>query len=300
MGWRGLVAVGILVSAASVLTTATWAQTEPDARTGVGFLICYPNAPGSPRAATRIMEGFGDYLTRHQAPCEPIYFNDEQAAVDWATEHRPPFGIVSLSVFLRWRVEHGLEVVALSERNGATTERFHLLVVSESPLHSLEDLAEQRLGRQAVMWSSHLEDPRFAEAVVFAGELPVVLEGEGPVRSVVTEQPLRALRRMKQGSDFQGQPVDAVLVDDTVWRALQELSSFQGVLRPIYSSPQLPTPPVVRFAGAPEAEHLVTALTGMKDDEQGRQLLETLQVTGWEGATSDDLRSVIEAYGEGE
>ncbi len=85
-----------------------------------------------------------------------------------------------------------------------------------------------------------------------------------------------------------------------MWRALQELSSFQGVLRPIYSSPELPTPPVVRFAGGPAADQLVEALSGMRDDEEGRQLLETLQVTGWEAASSDDLREVIEAYGETE
>jgi ABC-type phosphate/phosphonate transport system substrate-binding protein len=106
---------------------------------------------------------------------------------------------------------------------------------------------------------------------------------------------------MKAGSAFEDRQVDAVLVDAVTWSGLQKLPTFQGVLRVLYSSPSLPTPPVVAFGGVePErSRKLGAVLSGMgtdEEDEEGRRLLQTLQVTGFKLASPEVMAKAVEAY----
>ncbi len=151
------------------------------------------------------------------------------------------------------------------------------------------------------MWSSHLDDPRFVSAVVFEGALRVAQDDAGDVRGVVTAQPLRALRRMKAGEDFEGQPVDAVLLEDAAWNELQKIASFRDSLRAVHVSPPLPTPPVVAIGPVDPAdvERLRQALVTMHEDAKGRELLGTLQVTGFTAPTPEAMDAAAAAYDRG-
>lgn len=267
-------------------------DVEPRSR---DLLVCYPNAPGSQRQAKPVMDRFGQYLERLLgAPCVPTYFNELTSAKQWLQTKRPRFAILSLSVYLRWREEHGLRVVSLSERQGSVEQRFYLLVMKDSPHKAVEDLT--KLERPARIWSTHLDNPRFATRVVFGGKLQI--EAEGPVRAVSTRQPLRALRRMKKGEQFEEQPVDAVLVDSITWAGLQKLKRFKGLLRVLHTSPSLPTPPVVAFEGASEEQikKLGEVLGNMRADGEGKRILKTLQVTGFEVAPADVMSVAVAAY----
>jgi ABC-type phosphate/phosphonate transport system substrate-binding protein len=268
---------------------------------GDGMLVCYPNAPGTARNAAPVMERLGSYLTTNMGQrFEPAFFNAADPAREWTEQAKPRFAILSQALYLRWREELGLEVVALSERDGAIEDRFHLLVRGDSPWTSLEDFSAEIVGRKPVVWSSHLEDPRFAARVVFRGQLTI--EGPAGVQVLETQQPLRALRRLKSGKAFEGQPVDAVLVDDSIWQALQQLKTFQGgVVRPLYSSPSLPTPPVVAMRGVrePDKTRLRDVLVAMTKDPAASDLLETLQVTGFRSPGPDVFDEAVAAY-EGE
>ena len=275
----------------ALVLAPAWAQ-EPE--TEARLLICYPRAPGTTRSAEPVMERLGAYLSERGSPQQPTYFNDAEVAGEWLSRKRPRYAILSLALFLRWREEHGLVAIASSERAQATHERFHLLVRQDAQVKELADLLS--LGRPAKLWSSHLDDPRFASRVVFQGKLEI--SATGPVRSVATSQPLRALRRLKTKQAFEGQPVDAVLVDGVTWRGLQQLKSFQGVLRVLYSSPPLPTPPVVALEGASkeETETLRQALFTMHDDPLGKKLLKTLQLARFKAAEPKALDAVVAAY----
>ncbi|MCO5167196.1 MAG: PhnD/SsuA/transferrin family substrate-binding protein [Planctomycetes bacterium] len=268
-----------------------------------GLVVCYPHAPGSTELARPVMERLGGYLTwRAGFDLQPVYTNDPAEARRWIDEGRPRFAILSLSLFLQWREALDLRPVAQSERNHALTERYHLVVAQESPWRALEDLRAARDGRKAVIWSSHLDDPRFVSRVVLGGALEVTHDGAGDARGVVTAQPLRALRRMKANEPFEGQPVDAVLLEDAAWLELQRLQSFREGLRALHTSAPLPTPPVVSIGpvDGDDAARLREALVSMHTDERGRELLGTLQVTGFSAPAPEALEAAARAYGGAE
>jgi len=286
--------------AALALTCAAQGQDDR-------FLVCYPNAPGSARRAEPIMQTFGSYVgERLGRRVRPVYFNELRAAKDWMSQGMPRHGILSLSLYLRWRDEHGLRVVAHAERGGKGTGRYHLLVLAKSKLKTLADLASRE---GACVWSAHLDDARFASRVVFGGQLQVkevvTAEGEtapglpgGRVRVVSSTRALSALRRMQQGKPYKGNPVDAVLVDDTSWEGLQQLKRFKGVFRVLYASSPLPTAPVVSFRDVPESEskRLGEVLGGMKSDDEGRKILKTLQATGFAPPQREALAGLVARY----
>lgn len=292
--------------ALAALVVGSWASpgaAGQDASAGPGLVVCYPNAPGSTEAARPVMERLGAHLTwRTGFEVQPIYTNDAAEARRWIDAQRPRFAILSLPLFLRWREELGLTVVAQSERAHAATERYHLVVANDSPVRSLADLKKGGPGgRDLVLWSSHLDDARFVSAVVFEGALQVAADDAGDVRGVVTAQPLRALRRMKAGEAFEGQPVDAVLLEDSAWNELQKIASFRESLRAAHVSPLLPTPPVVAIGAVDPAdvERVRQALVTMHEDEKGRELLSTLQVTGFGPPTPEAMNATVAAYAEG-
>ena len=263
-----------------------------------GLLICSPNSPGNPDSARPVMERFGAYLTpRLGTPCQPVYFNRTAAAREWLDKEGPRFAILSLDLYLRWREELGLVAIAQAERHGEASERLHVVVRAESSHRQLADLLPAALGRPAVIWSSHLEDPRYTTRVVFQGALRVEGDG-GEVKVLPTHQPLKLLRRLKEGQPFEDQPVDAVVVDDAAWKALQEVPSLAGSLRELCATEPLPTPPVVAFprASAEERAKLVEVLLSMREAEPGQELLSTLQVTGFRRPDEAALQAAADRW----
>lgn len=294
MNGRGLVMLG-------VLSLPAIGQETPASPFAGGMLICSPNSPGTPENARPVMERFGAHLTKHLgSPCQPVYFNRAKDAREWLDKEAPRFAILSLDLYLRWREELGLELVAQSERAGATSERLHVVVRGSSPVKALGDLLPPALGRAPVIWSSHLEDPRFASRVAFQGALKVEGDG-GEARVLTTHQALKALRRLKDGQPCEDQPVDAVVLDDAAWRALQDVPAFGGgALREVHTTPPLPTPPVVAFPRATPEERagLLRVLQAMNQDEDGKELLATLQVTGFKPADSAAYQAAVERYAQ--
>lgn len=295
---------GIAPILALVLATASLAYSQAG---DDEFLICYPNAPGSARSAEPIMARFGQFLSdRLGRGVKTHYFNALDPGAAWLADHAPSAGILSLSLYLRWHGEKGVVALAHAERGGSSEERYRLLVRKDSPHARLEDLAG--LGRPARVWSAHLDDPRFGTNVVFEGKLKVeaVLRGKtlqpgfkgGQVRVVSTTRALSVLRRLLRGQDYKGEPVDAVLVSQTVWEGLQELKRYKGVFRVLYTSKTLPTPPVVRFKGgdAKQAEALAKVLTSMKSDSEGAAIMKSLQVSAFTAPQTKRLAELVELY----
>ena len=293
---RGSVVICLALAAAA---HAQQEEAPPSPFTG-GLLICSPNSPGTPEAARPVMERLGSYLaTRLGASCQPVYFNRAAAAREWIEKSPPRFAILSLDLWLRWREELSLQPIAQAERAGKTGERLHVVVRDPSSIRSLADLSAGVEGRRAVIWSSHLEDARFATRVAFAGALAA--EGEqSRVQLLPTHQPLKLLRRLKAGDPFEGQPVDAVVVDDAVWTALEQVPDLARALREVHVTEPLPTPPVVAFPSASSEERakLVRVLQSMRDDPEGKDLLATLQVSGFRGPDEPALQAAVDRYAQ--
>ncbi len=290
--------VAALASAPIVFLALAFAHGGEPAR-GPGLLVCYPHGPGTSESARPVMERFGAALsTATGDELKPAFFSEVAPAASYVDAEQPRFAILSLPLYLAWRDARSLSLVAATQRDQATTERYHLVVRAESPWKSLDDLKAAAGERRPVVWSSHLDDPRFVSNVVFAGGLRVRTDDSGHVRGVVTAQPLRALRKMKSGDPFEDQPVDAVLLEDSAWSELQKLATFKGSLRALASSAPLPTPPVVAFAGTdPQATaRLAKALTGLHASPDGRDLLGTLQLTGFAAPDAAAYEAAAKAY----
>ena len=286
-----------------LLTPLVGAAQEPTEQ----FLICYPNAPGSERSAEPIMARFGQFLSdKTGRSLRAKYFNAFEPGAAWLKDHTPSEGIVSLSLYLRWQRERGLSALAHAERGGSSEERYRLLVRDEAPLKTLADL--KALERPARIWSAHLDDPRFATNVVFQGELRVrdvrhakeVVPAfkSGHVRIVSTTRALSVLRRLQRGEDYKDEPVDAVLVDATVWSGLQQLKRYKGVFRVLYTSPVLPTPPIVRFRSADEkkSQALAKVLFEMKSHPEGAAIMKSLQVSAFTPPQTKRLAELVARY----
>ena len=256
------------------------------ARAEPTLLVCYPNAPGTTESAQQVMGKLGAQLGG-----SAVYFNDLASANAWIEAHgQPTCAIVSLGVYLRWREPHGLKLVARTERHGSTEERFYLLVKQDAPFTDLASFG----ARRPTVWSGHLDNALFGQRVLFANQLVL---GEGGAKVVSTASPLRALRRMKGGREFEGHPVDAVLLDGSAWTQLQQLKSFKGTVRALFESAPLPTPPVVSFATSnpDEVAALRKRLLALGEAPEGAALLETLQLTAFRPAKSGDLDAVVKA-----
>jgi ABC-type phosphate/phosphonate transport system substrate-binding protein len=303
---RRAVIAAFVVASASVIARGDGPPAAAPEEARSTLVVCYPNAPGSTEAARPVMERLGAHLSaRVGFEVAPIYTNDAAEAQRWIDERRPRFAILSLGLFLRWREALDLAVVAQSERHNAILERYHLVVAQDSPWRTLDDVkagapAPDR-SRRGVIWSSHLDDPRFVSRVVLGGALTITPDEAGDARGVVTAQPLRAIRRMKSGEPFEGAPVDAVLLEDAAWTELQKIQSFREGLRALHVSQPLPTPVVVTFGDVPAAdvERLRQALVSMHEHADGRELLTTLQCTGFAAPAPAAIEAAIEAYREG-
>jgi ABC-type phosphate/phosphonate transport system substrate-binding protein len=264
-----------------------------------GLLVCYPNAPGTQEQAQPVMVKLGEHLSAATTDTvRPAFFTAAAPAREWVAKERPRFAILSLALYLQWKDELKLELLAQSERGRARTERFHLIVPAASPWKTLDDLKKADGGRKPVIWSSHLDDPRFVGQVVFDGALRVASDEQGDVVGRSTAQPLTALRHMKSGKPFQDAPVDAVLLEDAAWSELQKLATFKEAVRALHSSAPLPTPPVVALPGAdaPARERMKKALLGMDEQAPGRELLATLQVTDFLEPDAAAYEAVARAY----
>lgn len=260
---------------------------------GAGLLVCYPNAPGTQEQAKPVMEQLGAHLSGATGdPIDPAFFTASAPAREFVAKEQPRFAILSLALYLQWKDELKLELLAQAERARARTERFHLVVPAGSPWKALDDL--KRAERKPVVWSSHLDDPRFVSQVVFDGALRVGADVEGKS----TAQPLTALRHMKSGKPFQESPVDAVLLEDAAWSELQKLATFKDAVRALHSSAPLPTPPVVALpaADAGARERMKKALLAMDDEPGARELLGTLQVTAFTEPDAAAYEAVARAY----
>ncbi|MBL4845543.1 MAG: hypothetical protein JKY65_08460 [Planctomycetes bacterium] len=300
---KGLFLHSLLATIVLLLLAAPAAAQEPEGE----FLICYPNAPGSARSAGPIMSRFGQFLSDQTGrSLRARYFNALAPGEAWLKDHNPSEGIVSLAVFLRWQRQPGLEAIAHAERGGSSEERYRLLVRRDAAFKTLTDL--KTLKRPARIWSAHLDDPRFATNVVFGGKLRVkdvrhakrvvpAFAG-GRIRIVSTTRALSVLRRLQRGQDYKGEPVDAVLVDATVWRGLQQLKRYKGVFRVLYTSPVLPTPPVVRFRSGDVkgSQALAKVLFGMKSLTEGAAIMKSIQVSAFTPPQAKRLAELVKLY----
>ena len=257
-----------LAALAAVVCCATSAQAaEP-----IQFLICQPGGPDLSREQTAVMDGLFRYLEREMKLDEGRFegrYTNSTDGCDKALKDKPAVIFPSVPIFVEQRRALDLVPVAQLRINGQARDYFYVMVSADA------DLVLSDLVGKTVM-GTHLDSPRFLSDAVFGGQLKADQLKLKPVKRA-----LRAIRRVVRGR------ADAVVLDGAQYRALAG-SRYVEKLKLLHTSPLLPTPPVTVVPSRVDADfgpRLGRALVGMAKDPEGKKVLETFQIEGFESTS---------------
>jgi ABC-type phosphate/phosphonate transport system substrate-binding protein len=277
--------VFVALAALAVLSAEVLAAEE--------MILVYPGKPGTQTQAKSVLEEFTVYVEGKagwgKGALHATYYNEEAGALAAMTADNPPvWGILSLAIYLKWKkAGKPIELVAQSELDKKPTMQFHLLVPKDSKIQNLAALDGANVA------SSYLDDRQFASKIVFGGKVDASHVAIIDTKSISTA--LTASARFKPLKD--GRRVDALVVDDEQLRGLEGKDDFKK-MHVVWSSEQLPTPVVVRF-GAPnptQQAKLLSVLTDMPGNAQGRKILEEMTTTGFREPNKGAYQALERAY----
>lgn len=235
----------------------------------VRFLICQPGGPELTDEQQKLVERLYRYLEDQtglkDGQIVGIYTNTREACEKELKKQGPTVFFPSLPIFMEYRKKMGLEAVAQLQIDGQVRDHFYVMAKEDSDL-TLEKLAGKTLA------GTHLGSERFVA--------DIVLEGKVELSEVKLKQErlgLRAIRAVRRGR------ADAVLLDGTQYRALKG-TRYEDGLKVIHVSKDVPTPPVAvvkRRAPKGLGRRLAKALTGMKADPEGQDVLKLFRIEGF-------------------
>jgi ABC-type phosphate/phosphonate transport system substrate-binding protein len=187
------------------------------------------------------------------------WVDDSAAAAKAIAERKPGFAILDPEVFLELRKKEALEPIA--EVKGKTFNKGHYsLIVKDPALKSLADLKGKKLS------SNHLASPKYISKVAFGGKIDV----DKHFTLIKTAQPSKPIKAVARGE------ADAALIDDEQLAQMKELAPE---LKVIWTSPALPSTPVVAFtknATPADRAAFAKALPKLCNDPKGKPVCESM------------------------
>lgn len=274
-------------------------STVPALRAGERLIVVQPGFPGSTEDAAPFMRRFAAVLGPRAASreLEAVYYNEPDEALADLRKKGATVGIVSVGFYLSHRKEFRLEPLAELEPEG----RYRLLVPSgfEGGTDGLRD---------AAVVGGVLYDPEFVRRVAFSH-----VAGVETWKGTPTVQVTRALRHLARGR------YRAILLHDRERETLAKAGALEGY-RELAQSDPFPVGLLVAFgaprgrgeteAGAPGEEtessrddstgdvarRFLPAVLALGEDEEGREILETLGCEGSRRARKDRLEKLEKKY----
>ncbi len=216
---------------AVVATPALAAAQEPaPAKAGINFLVLRENATGSASAAQGYIDDLVAAIARTVGweTASGKYITRRSTAQTYISEHKPQFGIISLSAYLALEGKYDLSVLGKADIQSGGGHQF--FVVSKDQL-SLAGCKAKSLG------TNH-SDATFIDKVVSGDDFDL---SEFTVED--TRRPVKTLKSVIEGD------VACALIDDAQLMELQHLDGGLEV-HPVWSSAALPPMVVVAFPGA--------------------------------------------------
>jgi ABC-type phosphate/phosphonate transport system substrate-binding protein len=260
------------------------------------MIFVYPGKPpATQEAAGKVLKPFTDYVEQKAGwgagALHATYYYEEPAANQAASSAK--WGIVSLSVYLKWKkAGTQMTIVAQSELDKKPTMQFHLLVPADSKITSLATI------KGAHVASSYLEDRDFAKKIVFDGEVDCTdpTSGIAVIDTKMMGTALSYCSKFRLTKD--GTRIDALLVDDEQLGGLEGKKADFAKMKVIWHSKALPTPPVVRFGAANQAQDqkMLTVLKEMPNNGAGRKILEDMTTTGFREPNMAAYAAAEKAY----
>jgi len=224
------------VLAALLAALALTALASPAARAAdpVHFVVLLEGGLGGGSQAQGYVDRFVQSFAKRCAwpDAASLFTNSRERALAYVASDKPQLGLMSLGAYLALADRQGLTVVGQAEAKAAGGRRYHVVAKRGA---TLADCKGQTLA------SNHLDDPRFVDAIVFAGAAHLA-----DFTLVEARRPVLTLKKVIRDE------AQCALIDDA---QAATLATVEGgaELKTLWSSAELPPLPIVAFPNATPA-----------------------------------------------
>ncbi|RME05015.1 MAG: hypothetical protein D6805_01035 [Planctomycetota bacterium] len=226
------------------------------------IVIIQPSEKGSTQEALPAMQEFAKALSKlSQLPIQAIYFNQEKKALQYIHKKKPHLAILSFPFFLKYKQTFHLQPHLQVKFNQTIQKKYFIFVHKKSPFHSLSDL------KNKTIVSNHLYEAEFLSLLFFSQKNYL----QKHYKLKPTRRTLRALRYLTRQKKYH-----AIVLDNYQLKQLQKpiFSKYLQKLRPIASSPPIPSSPVASFGTpTPQIQKILLALSSLQKLPKGKKIL---------------------------
>lgn len=239
------------------------------------FVVIQPGQPGNRDEAQPVMDSIGEYIEKKMPSPTRVkgeYFNTLESALQYMQKGNAKWGIVSLPFYSAYSRCFNMTPLASTRPGGADKDLWRLAVnrTATDDWQKLQGKIQGTMlfdGKTALWLLTDKKTARFS------------FQSEGTFR------PLRAVRKVSKNR------LTGVVLDQLQYEAIQALALFKE-LKVIYTSPSLPTSPLVWFGPDDESTAaLKNIIMNMAKDPEAESLLNLLQTDGF-GPADNDLKTL--------
>ena len=268
-----------LLSSATVLPAA-----EPDET--IHFAIIFPGGPSPGGEGKQMIDQFiqhlADMASLDRDNIEGQYFNQISTAVDTVKNYNNIYILGSTGFFLAHRADMKLVPLTTLSMGGTDTEKYYV-IVKKGAYIDLDGLKGHTLSGNVLY-----EDVRFINRIIFNGKIDI----DTYFKPTPTLRPLSALRKLNTGG------VDAVLVNEMQYRALQTMPLFKEI-DTVYISQPIPALGLMMNDTAVNngiRDRVVTAVGQMCAIDEGRDICRNFGLEGFNPIKEGQLSDVLRKY----
>ncbi len=225
---------------------------EPAATEGdtVSFVVVRENGTGSASAAQSYLDTLYASIAKRNgwAGATGKYFTKRSKAVKFVQDGNPTFGFLNFGAYLGMRKAHDLKPIAVADAGAAGGSQFFVVTKNHVTL-------EQCKGK--TLASNHAKDGRFIDAIVSGEDFDL-----SDFEMVSTRRPVQTIKAVINDE------AECALIDDSQLMAMAKVEGG-AMLRPVWSSVELPAMIVVSFGGAPkdQVESFTASVEKLCEDE---------------------------------
>lgn len=253
---------------------------EPAAVDGdtVGFVVVRENGTGSASAAQSYLDTVFSSIAKRNGWTGAVgkYFTKRSKANKYVEETKPSFGFLSFGAYLGMRKAHDLKPVAVADAGAAGGSQFYIVTKNHVTL-------EQCKGK--TLASNHAKDGRFIDAIVSGEDFDL-----GDFEMVSTRRPVQTIKAVINDE------AECALIDDSQLMAMAKVDGG-AMLRPVWSSVELPAVIVVSFGSAPKEQvESFTATVEKLCEDEGRAACDAAGLDSPKTVKADAFAAQQSAY----
>lgn len=247
----------------------------------------YPGGKGSAEEARPILDRFFELIRKKGGPqVSGAYYPTLEEGLSAVKGGKAQAGIVSLETYLARGKNQPMEILlsTLPAASNNQMERYFLLTTAATA-ETLEP------AKALTIYTSRPIHPVFFRSILMTN-IPTGFQADFQL----TTDP-NLLGRLKKIAS--GEAPGGVLLDNYEYVSLKKLNlDWVGNLKLVYSSPLVPASPLVLFAPLPETEKqkLISALMGLPDSLDGREVLKLLRLKGFAKPQMEAYQAVGETF----